>query len=104
MIANTLNEAQSRAVCAIAEVGTGVAINRSTARALERRGLATIVGDASMAAGATMRLTNAGRHEATSMWLEIRRTAKTEHKRALAQRVVARLERELQAPPSGEVA
>lgn len=65
-----LNANQARALRAIAESGTGVAIRKNTARALERRGLATIVGDGIMTSGAVLRLTDTGRQEALRLWRE----------------------------------
>ena len=63
-----LTPRQEHALRMIAELRSGVAINGNTAAALERRGLATITGGATMNSGYTMRLTEAGRVEAIAAW------------------------------------
>jgi hypothetical protein len=92
----TLSDNQARALRAIAESGDGVAIRTGTARALERRRLIEIRNAAPMSSGVTARLTKAGTVLALELWH--RYNADFEAKRgkpsAIAQGVIARLERQ----------
>lgn len=90
-----LNDNQRDTVRSIAAEGTGVAIRRTTARALEKRDVAKIHGEAFGSAGVTMTLTPTGRAAARRLWQAY--AADYEQRRhetsSVAERALARLDR-----------
>jgi DNA-binding MarR family transcriptional regulator len=98
IVSAPLSQSQARAISAVAEVGSGVSIRAGTARALERRGLIEVSGEAFGARGVTVRLTREGKREALTIFREqaARADITSSHRESFG-RIRDRLQRELDA-------
>lgn len=80
------------ALKSIAELGTGVGFVAGTAKALERRGLATVVGQGPLSAITVLRLTEAGKLRAiVALRAEHRERVATGDRSERIPRILARL-------------